>query len=67
MLTGRRYTTHYAVGEELKEIIASEKVVLDDRILTSRGAGTALDFGLAMVALLVGQDKADEIAHSICA
>lgn len=67
LLTGRRYTAHYAVGEELKEIIASEKVVLDDRILTSRGAGTALDFGLAMVTLLVGQDKADEIARSICA
>jgi len=67
LLNGRRYTAHYAVADELKQIITDQRVILDDRILTSRGAGTALDFGLAMVASLVGQDKADEIAHSICA
>ena len=39
--------------------------MVDGRILTSRGAGTALDFGLAVVGALFGAEKADAIAGSI--
>lgn len=67
LLVGRRYTAHFSVANELKEILANERVVLDGRILTSRGAGTALDFGLKLVALLTDGTKADEVASSICA
>ena len=67
LLAGRRYTAHFSVAAELRAILADERTVTDDRILTSRGAGTALDFGLRLVALLVGATKADEIARSICA
>src|ERR1051326_6423946 len=52
LLTGRRYTAHFSVANELKAILADERVVLDDRLLTSRGAGTALDFGLKLIELL---------------
>jgi 4-methyl-5(b-hydroxyethyl)-thiazole monophosphate biosynthesis len=42
-------------------------VVRDEAILTSRGAGTAVDFGLALVEALFGAEKSNEIARSIMA
>jgi len=41
--------------------------VADGRLLTSRGAGTAIDFGLLLVEKLVSPDQAREVAQSICA
>jgi 4-methyl-5(b-hydroxyethyl)-thiazole monophosphate biosynthesis len=65
LLAGRRYTAHPSVAGELTAILADERVVRDGRLLTSRGAGTALDFGLALVAALVSPEKAAEIASAI--
>lgn len=65
LLAGRRYTAHPSVAAELTAILAEERVVRDGHLLTSRGAGTALDFGLALVAALVSPEKAAEIAASI--
>ena len=47
--------------------LGHERVVLDVLLLTSRGAGTALEFGFALVEHLVSTEKAAEIAKSICA
>lgn len=66
LLKGRRYTAHPSVAGELTDIIANERVVVDGRIITSRGAGTSLDFGLALVRLLVSQEKEREISAAIC-
>lgn len=65
LLAGRRYTAHPSVANELPAILADKRVVRDGNILTSRGAGTALDFGLALVAALVSPEKSAEIAASI--
>lgn len=65
LLAGRRYTAHPSVAEELTAILASERVVRDGNLLTSRGAGTALDFGLALVSALVAPEKSVEIAAAI--
>ena len=67
LLEGRRYTAHFSVAKELPNILLDERVVVDGKIITSRGAGTALDFGLKLVELLVSTEKAQEIAASICA
>ncbi len=67
LLAGRRYTAHYSVAAELPAILAAERAVADGRLLTSRGAGTATDFGLLLVEKLFGADKTKEIAASICA
>ena len=67
LLTGRRYTAHFSVAGELPEILANERVVVDGHLVTSRGAGTALDFGLKLVELLCSVDKAAEIGRSVCA
>lgn len=67
LLNGKRYTAHFSVADELTNILSQEKVVLEGNILTSRGAGTALDFGLALIEQLIGPDKATEVKTSICA
>ncbi len=67
LLSHRRYTAHPSVANELPHILAHERVVLDGNILTSRGAGTALDFGLRLIELLFTPEKSREIAASICA
>ena len=66
VINDKRYTAHFSVVNELPAILSEEKVVLDGNILTSRGAGTALDFGLAMVEQLIGPEKAAEVKASIC-
>jgi len=67
LLTGRRYTAHFSVAGELPAILADERVVADGRLLTSRGAGTALDFALLLIETLFSPEKAGEIRLSICA
>jgi len=66
LLAGRRYTAHFSVMDELKTA-SGERVEEDDLIITSRGAGTAVDFGLAVVRRLYGPEKAAEIAQAIMA
>jgi protein deglycase len=67
LLENRKFTAHFSVYEELPNALAQERVVQDGSILTGRGAGTAVDFGLAVVRTLFGADKAHEIARSIMA
>lgn len=67
LLGGRRYTAHFSVAKELPAILSEERVVLDGHLLTSRGAGTSLDFGLRLVELLFSTDKSREIARAIAA
>lgn len=40
-------------------------VVRDGNIITSRGMGTAIDFGLAIVEYLMGEEKAQELGKGI--
>ncbi|CAD7963130.1 unnamed protein product, partial [Amoebophrya sp. A120] len=40
-------------------------VVVDEKVATSVGPGTALEFGLTLVGLLCGKEKAEEIAASM--
>ncbi len=65
LLAGRRFTAHDSVWGELPDALGAEKVVEDGPLITSRGAGTAVDFGLALVARLCGQEAADEVARAI--
>lgn len=66
LLDGRSYTAHFSVANELPAIKAHERVVTDGKITTSRGAGTAVDFGLHLVSLLVSAEKSKEISKAIC-
>ena len=65
MLDGRSYTAHFSTVGELPDALADEAVVVDGRLVTSRGAGTALAFGLELIGLIYGQERADEIGATI--
>jgi len=67
LLAGRTYTAHPSVIGEIPDIRSGERIVTDGRITTSRGAGTAVEFGLHLVALLTSPDKATAISKAICA
>lgn len=66
LLDGRRFTAHQSVRETLARAL-DERVVIDGYLITSRGAGTALDFALALVSRLAGQAMADQVAADIMA
>lgn len=44
---------------------SKEKVVIEGKIITSRGPGTAYDFGLALLEILAGKAKRDEVAKGM--
>lgn len=66
VLQGKNFTSHFST---LAELPASngERLSEDANLITSRGAGTALEFGLAMVKQLVGEIAADEVSAAIMA
>jgi 4-methyl-5(b-hydroxyethyl)-thiazole monophosphate biosynthesis len=67
LLAGRRFTAHFSVHGELPQALGGERVVEDGCLITSRGAGTALDFGLALVRQLLGETAAQDVAKAIMA
>ena len=66
VLSQRRYTAHTTALPELPEAITDTPVVIDRRLITSRGAGTALPFALAVTSALTSPEKAAAIAKAIC-
>ncbi|MCK5250300.1 MAG: DJ-1 family protein, partial [Spirochaetaceae bacterium] len=46
-------------------IFSNERVVIDGNLITSRGAGTAGDFSIALIRYLEGDEAADKIAEAV--
>jgi 4-methyl-5(b-hydroxyethyl)-thiazole monophosphate biosynthesis len=65
LLAGRRFTAHFSVHAQLPGVLADERVVKDGNLITSRGAGTAVEFGLELVRELFGEAKVRAMAASI--
>ncbi len=68
-LKGRRMCCYEGFEDALEEAgaktVKSQGVVTDGNLVTSRGAGHAIAFGLAIVAALKGSAKAEQVAKSI--
>lgn len=54
-------------GELKNARIADTRVVRDGKIITAAGMGVALEFGLALVAALKGEDAANELRRAVLA
>jgi len=59
------HTCHDSCLAELPAARLGERVLAEGRIITSRGAGTAIDFGLALVAGLLGPAAASALKAEI--
>lgn len=70
ILSDKKVTSHPGFQQKLKAagVSASERVVVDNKIITSQGAGTAVEFALQLVETLVGREKAAAISVAmVCA
>jgi len=65
IMESKQYTAHGSVCGELPALIENQPVIADGCIITSRGAGTAVEFGLKIIAHVLGEIKAEEIRQSI--
>ena len=66
VLSGRRFTAHPGVFDQLPASgRSSERVVVDGRLVTSRGPGACFEFALRLVSLLDGPDKASALAEAM--
>ncbi|TID19332.1 DJ-1 protein [Venturia nashicola] len=62
-----RVTSHPSVKKEIEDAgwdyaDESERVVINGKVITSRGPGTAMEFALTIVEVLVGKEKRQEVA-----
>ena len=67
VLAGHRFTAHDSVWGELPAALGKERVVRDGKLITSRGAGTALDFALELVRAFVGEETAAKLVRDMMA
>lgn len=67
LLAGKRFTSHAGVLAELPASQVQERVVEDGNLITSRGAATSVDFGLALVRRLCGDAAVAEVSKGIMA
>ena len=66
LLAGRQATCHPGFADRLTDQTrVDETVVVDGTCITSRGAGTAVAFALALVERLVGKTSRDNVAASL--
>jgi len=67
VLEGREATSHPSARGELAgaHVLADARVVKSGRVITSQGAGTAVEFALALVEAWVSPRKAEEIGRAI--
>ncbi len=68
LLDGKKATSYPAMAKELSMTRYSEdRVVIDGNIITSRSAGTAMEFSLTLLELLAGQETMTKVKDSVLA
>lgn len=68
LLAGKRATAYPGALEGVGHgaiNISQETIVIDDKIITSRGPGTAMDFALELIRVLVGKEKRDGVETAL--
>ena len=66
LLVGKKATCFPGFEEYLAgAIVTGQKVAVDGKIITAKGMGAGIDFGLAIVAALKDENTANELAKAI--
>ncbi|HEX9181187.1 MAG TPA: DJ-1 family glyoxalase III, partial [Burkholderiales bacterium] len=66
LLAGRRATSYPGFLDGVADVdLRNDPVVRDEKIITSRGPGTALDFALELVEELAGREKRQEVERAL--
>lgn len=66
IIAGRKVTSYPGFSGYLKgSIYEEDNVVVDGNIITARGPALAVDFALAIVGYLLGEEKAEELKKDI--
>lgn len=70
ILGDRRVTSYPSTEADLRphcKIYSGDRVVIDGRLLTSRGPGTAEEFGFAVLEALEGKEKSERVCEGMLA
>ena len=68
LLQGKKAVGHPMFVAELSNLAdTAENVVVDKNCITSRGAGTAVDFSLELLGMVMGEEKKKEVAGGMVA
>ena len=66
LLDGKKATCFPGFEDQLYgAVLTGEKVVVADKIITAKGAGAAMEFGLKLAEILCGKARADKLAASM--
>lgn len=66
LLDGKKATSYPGCLESASNMdISGDAVVIDGKVITSRGPGTAMDFALTLIESLEGKDKRDEVEKAL--
>ena len=66
LLKNKKATCYPTVLESNSDTdITDEAVVIDGKVITSRGPGTAMDFALSLIEALEGKEKRDEVEMAL--
>ena len=66
ILKGKRACAYPCFEDHLEgAAVTAGPVEVNGNVITSRGMGTSIPFGLAIAGVFCGQDKADACAHAI--
>lgn len=68
LLEGKTATSYPGTLEKMglnRTQITQQSVVTDGNVITSRGPGTAMEFALTLIEILVGRAKRDEVAKGL--
>jgi len=66
ILKNKNFTCYPGMEEKVKDGKHSEeRVIIDGNIITSRSAGTAGEFSIAIIAYLIGEEASKKIAQTV--
>jgi len=66
LIKGKCFTCYPGMEEKVKEAVWQEKnVVIDDNIITSRAAGTAGEWSIAIIEKLIDKETAEKIKKAV--